>query len=208
VRVFVTGLCLQGNKGGPAIALSLMDAVRKEMPDVEFVLAVPPAPQFEFEKRWAALYGVTVVEDLWSIGLWSLNPLQILRDGLGTTYRRTKQIAKWYAALRSCDLVLDMTAISYVGPPEGSEAHALGTRYRYFKAARLVGRKFFAWTQSYGPFSTPAIAAASRAASWFRSSFRVRRARSIPTWPSCSTTICSAARRWSTAISRRCQIAR
>jgi colanic acid/amylovoran biosynthesis protein len=163
LKFFVTGLCLQGNKGGPAIAISLMAALRKQIPDASFMFAVPPAPEFEFEERWAKYYGVPVVEDLWGITFWSFSPWSVIRDGLGTTYRRFQKLTKWYRALRSCQIMLDMTAISYAGPPEGTEAHALSTRYRYFRAARFARRRFLAWTQNYGPFSTPRIAKAAKA---------------------------------------------
>jgi polysaccharide pyruvyl transferase WcaK-like protein len=163
LKFFVTGLCLQGNKGGPAIALSLMAALRKHIPGASFIFVVPPPPQFEFEERWAEYYGVPVVEDLWGITFWSFSPWRIIRDGLGTTYRRFKKLTKWYSALRSCQIVLDMTAISYAGPPEGTEVHALSTRPRFFRAARFARRRFLAWTQNYGPFSTARIARAAKA---------------------------------------------
>jgi polysaccharide pyruvyl transferase WcaK-like protein len=162
MKFFVTGLCLQGNKGGPAIALSLMTALRKHIPSASFIFVVPPAPQFEFEERWAEYYGVPVVEDLWGITFWSFSPWRVIRDGLGTTYRRFQKLTKWYSVLRSCQVVLDLTMISYVGPPEGSESHAMGTRHRYFRAARFARRKFLAWTQNYGPFSTARIARAAK----------------------------------------------
>jgi len=41
MRILVTGLCLQGNKGGPAIALSLKNQISKYLDSAEFVFAVP-----------------------------------------------------------------------------------------------------------------------------------------------------------------------
>ncbi len=159
MRFFITGLCLQGNKGGPALALSMIKVIKRELPGAEFVFSAPPEPEFQFEKIWAARYGVTVVEDVWDGGgLYSwLNPMRLLKEGLATTRRRHRKLTAWYSALRSCDVLLDMTAISYVGPPEGTEYHAMSTRWRYFQAAQRTGRLFRAWTQNYGPFSTPAL---------------------------------------------------
>lgn len=162
MKFFITGLCLQGNKGGPALALSLMKVLLAEIPDAEFVFSVPPEPEFQHEKRWAQIYGVTVVEDNWDGGLPSLHPWRVLKEGLGSSLRRFRRLRTWHQAMRSCDVVLDMTAIGYVGPPEGSEFHGLGMRYRYFKAAQRTGRVFRAWTQSYGPFSTPALVKAAK----------------------------------------------
>lgn len=161
IRFFVTGLCLQGNKGGPALALSMMKVIRAEIPNAEFVFSVPPEPEFQFEKEWAQTYGVTVVEDTWDGGLHTFHPWRVLKDGLGASLRRFRRLQTWHKAMRASDVVLDMTAISYVGPPEGSESHGLGMRYRFFKAAQRTGRVFRAWTQSYGPFSTPALVKAA-----------------------------------------------
>lgn len=162
MKFFVTGLCLQGNKGGPALALSMMKVIRSEIPNAEFVFSVPPEPEFQFEKKWAQTYGVVVVEDTWDGGLHTLHPWRVLKDGLGASLRRFRRLQTWHKAMRASDVVLDMTAIGYVGPPEGSEYHGIGMRYRYFKAARRTGRVFRAWTQSYGPFSTPALVKAAR----------------------------------------------
>ncbi len=162
MRIFVTGLCLQGNKGGPALALSMIRAIRKYSENAEFVFAVPPAPEYYFEQLWAKKYGLTVVEDCWDGDLGSLNPYRLLREGLAGFRRRFRRLWAFYSTMRACDLVLDMTAISYVGPPEGSEGHVMGTRHRYFRSASLVKRTFRAWTQSYGPFSTERIRRAAR----------------------------------------------
>lgn len=161
MKFFVTGLCLQGNKGGPALALSLMKVLRREIPGAEFVFSVPPEPEFQFELDWARKYNVSVVEDFWEVG-WVFSPWRVLKDGMAAARRRYRVRRAWFRAMRESDVVLDMTAIGYVGPPEGSEEHALNMRYRYFKAAKRSGRVFRAWTQSYGPFSTSAIEQAAR----------------------------------------------
>ena len=45
LKIFVTGLCLQGNKGGPALALSLIQCIGKELSNrnyqVEWTFSVP-----------------------------------------------------------------------------------------------------------------------------------------------------------------------
>lgn len=162
MKFFVTGVCLQGNKGGPALALSIMKAIRSALPDATFVFSVPPSPAYQHEQRWAEVYGLSVVEDTWSEPRSPWNPFNLLKYGLADSLRSRRRLGAWTAALRACDVVLDMTAISYVGPPEGNENHALGMRYRFFKACQREGRVFRAWTQSYGPFSTPRIAMAAK----------------------------------------------
>jgi len=151
--LFVTGLCFQGNKGGPAIALSLIDQLRQQRSDLNFVFAVPGGAAFAHEKEAAARYGVRVTE---AVGLKNILPPFALA---GSRWRR---VIAWVHAVRQADAVLDMTAISYVGPPVGSMKMLLDTRFLCFVLTHLANRPFLAWTQSYGPFSTKLVAALAR----------------------------------------------
>jgi colanic acid/amylovoran biosynthesis protein len=146
MNILVTGLCLQGNKGGPALALSLMKLLRRELGDIRFTFSVPESDIVE-ESQWATKYSVAVIPNC----AWP-SPRAVLAP------RRRRNLVNWIRRLRQADLVVDLTAISYVGPPIG-RPHRLPrvlceARFRWCVYARLFGKKFLAWTQSYGPFST------------------------------------------------------
>jgi len=63
MKLLVTGLCLGGNQGGPAIALSLRRAMRRHVPEAQFVFSVPGGAAWSHEQRWADHYRVDAVED-------------------------------------------------------------------------------------------------------------------------------------------------
>ncbi len=152
MRVLVTGLCLQGNKGGPAIALSLMKQLKKYLPELSFVFSVPSGSEFPYERRWSERYGISIVDDLspHDVHLGQL----IAPRGRGN-WRR---LLPWLRTAAGVNAIIEMSAISYVGPPIGTEERVLTSkRVRYRRIAKWMGKPFLAWTQSYGPFSTPAI---------------------------------------------------
>lgn len=156
MKLLVTGLCLQGNKGGPALALALMAQLRTHLgADIAFVFSVPGGAEYAHEAAWAERYGVTVVERISRNDL--LPPFCV--KGFRQKLRRVR---RWLTALRACDLVLDLSAISYVGPPLGTTGGALWGRFLSFAMACLHHKPFLAWTQSYGPFSTAAIRVLAR----------------------------------------------
>jgi hypothetical protein len=145
VRKFlVTGLCLQGNKGGPAIALSLMRVLRDHgLGDSEFCFAVP-VNDMENEKLRATEYGVTVIP-----------ALHINLRSFPRFLRCIQCMLIWWKTARLSDAVIDMTAISYAGPPARPvRASIEDGRFFSFLLARLARRPFRAWTQSIGPFNS------------------------------------------------------
>ena len=147
MRFFITGLCLQGNKGGPAIGLSLMSQIRRHDPSAEFVFSVP-SNELRHEQEWGKRYGVEVVENFNLKDL--LPPFCLYPFPL-----RLKRIRNWLRAMADSDAVIEMSAISYVGPPLGSNISVLRAgRFHYWLLARLLRKPFVAWTQSYGPLST------------------------------------------------------
>ena len=147
MKIFVTGLCLQGNKGGPAIALAMMGQIKRFLPEATFTFSVPSGEEFQYERPWSKQYGVDIVEDY---SLKDLLPPYILRDA----FARHRRVKSWFNNLREADLVIEMSAISYVGYPIDSIRTALlGGRFRYFISALVLKKKFLAWTQSYGPLS-------------------------------------------------------
>ena len=64
-RYFVSGLCMQDNKGGPALALSLMQMIQLHIADAEFVFSVPgDDKEWLMEKKWAEKFGVEIVGNI------------------------------------------------------------------------------------------------------------------------------------------------
>ena len=149
MKILITGLCFQGNKGGPAIALSLKKQLERVFPDSKLVFSVPGksyGESFQKEQECAKEYGVDVVENF--------SQHDYFRHLVGKNSERAKVTDKWLAEFKQADLIVDMTAISYVGPPLGNTKRALiHGRFRYFVLSRIFKKPFLAWTQSYGPFS-------------------------------------------------------
>lgn len=148
MRILLTGLCLQGNKGGPALALSLISQVQALQPGARFTLSVPGGAEWADEKRWAKQYGVDVCE--------AVKPGDFFPHGLLHAARRNR-LRQWLSAARSAGVVVDLSGIAYVGPPAGTFSAAIRGRFTWFLAAHLANRPFLAWTQSYGPLSSPGI---------------------------------------------------
>lgn len=151
-RYLVTGLCMQGNKGGPALALALVDAIRREIPEAQFVFAVREADdEWALETRWAQRYGFEICK---SASLSCLIPPFCFGRG------RRQRLANWWQTLRRCDALIQMSAICYIGPPAGSgslRAMLRSPRVFDFLSALVARRPMRAWTQSYGPLSTGAV---------------------------------------------------
>jgi polysaccharide pyruvyl transferase WcaK-like protein len=148
IKLFITGLCLQGNKGGPAIALSMREVLSRYLLLDVITLSVPGGKDFDNEQRAAQRYAFKVVE---VIGPKSLAPPFCFAQG------RLSRARAWLSAFLHADVIIDMTAISYVGPPIGRVSSIFGGRFFYFFLATLMLKKFMAWTQSYGPLSTPFV---------------------------------------------------
>lgn len=144
MNILITGLCLQGNKGGAALAQSLKDVLQQEFPGADFIYSVP-VPEFTQEKIWGKKLGMDVVR---KISIKDFVPPWCFKRS-----SRHKRKA-FMRALRSSDLIVDMTALTYVGPPKGTALGSLQTRFLYFLLAKLTRKPFLAWTQTYGPFSS------------------------------------------------------
>lgn len=144
MKILITGLCLQGNKGGAALAQSLKVVLNDEFPGADFIYSVP-VPEFKQEKIWGEKLGMDVVKKI------------SIKDFVPPWCFKSASMNKRNAfmrALRGADLVVDMTALTYVGPPKGNVIGSLQTRFLYFLLASLTRKRFLAWTQTYGPFSS------------------------------------------------------
>jgi len=149
MKFFITGLCLQGNKGGPAIAKSLMNRLRREFPGCQFILSVPgTVTEWPHEKQCADEMGIKVVKN---ISLKHFVPPYALK------LSRIKESMVWLRSFISCETVIQMSAISYIGPPSGTGKffnQFSSNRFLDFLLSAIFRKKFIAWTQSYGPFSS------------------------------------------------------
>ena len=152
LKIFVTGLCLQGNKGGPALALSLIQCIGKELSNrnyqVEWTFSVPSiSEEWIHELNWATKYSLDVVP---SVRLPQF--IQAIYD-----FNQRKIVSSWLKSFLSSSVNLQMSAICYVGPPSGIgtlKTCLTSERFTNFLLCKLFRKKFAPWTQSYGPLST------------------------------------------------------
>ncbi len=144
MKILVTGLCLQGNKGGMALAQALQGVLTEQFKDASFTFSVPNA-EFPREQLWADKLGMNVLR---KISLKDFMPPWVFQK-----LSRNRR-ASYLSTMRNADLIVDLTALTYVGPPNGRSLGPLQTRFFYFLLARLFKIPFLAWTQTYGPFSS------------------------------------------------------
>lgn len=149
MKVLITGLCLQGNKGGPAIAFSLMNKLRKHIEDdLEFTFSVPSGEEFKYEVIASKKYDIQIVED------FSIKDIFYHKFPSSRNQLRRNRYAKWIQELLSSDLTIDMSGIAYTGRPVGTiKSVVMSPRLRHFIISQVFKKPFLAWTQSYGPLS-------------------------------------------------------
>jgi len=156
VEVLVTGLTLQGNKGGAALAQSLSALLSRRFEDIALTFAVSGGPDFKRETMWAGRFGVSAAERFVYADLLGSAALRNLPARLAAA-------ASWARMLRRMDVVVDLSALSYVGPPAAGDRKIYrNSRFSYFLSAFLTRKPFLAWTQSYGPFTTPLLRTMAR----------------------------------------------
>ena len=138
---------MQGNKGGAALALSLMRLLGDRIDNLNMVFSVPAGSEWIHEANAAQRYQLEVIENIDGFKSF-LPPFCFKPDRLRRTIR-------WCGQLLEADVLLQMSAISYVGPPHGGRKtrDSLGGRFFDFVVAGVTRTPFIAWTQSYGPFS-------------------------------------------------------
>ncbi|MCK9225894.1 MAG: polysaccharide pyruvyl transferase family protein [Candidatus Muirbacterium halophilum] len=136
-----------GNKGGPAMAISIISELKKIIKDVEFVIAVPAGSNYCEEEKKARFYNIKIVKRV----LLSDFYFKVLFKNF---YVQVKKIFKYFSVYNSADIILNLSGISYVGEPEGKIYDVLGSQ-RFFNFLQfLIFRKsFFAWSQNYGPLN-------------------------------------------------------
>ena len=144
MKVLITGLTLHNNKGGAALALSLIDKLKKEFDEVLFYLSVPNnGKNLELEKKWADFYGVEDV--VGAVGVKEL--LYIKRERRET----------FLIFLKEVDLIIDLNALSYMDLPSLTYKQNLIRNLSIYTIRGLsnqLNKPLIRWTQSYGPFSS------------------------------------------------------
>ncbi|MFH0878911.1 MAG: polysaccharide pyruvyl transferase family protein [Lentisphaerota bacterium] len=155
-KILVTGLCLSRNLGGPAMALTLSEQLHHRYPGIDIVFAVSPL-DWEEEQKWAGYYDVKVCRRTMMMETIRHNPLvqgvkNLLQRPTGLdTVPWTLVEEEFVEAMRSCDAVVCMEGISYVG--DGAwDWRAAVNNYTYFHYARRLGKPYCRFIQSFGPF--------------------------------------------------------
>jgi len=143
MKILITGLTLHNNKGGPALALSLIDVLKKKFPSASYCMSVPDFENnLEKEAYWAKVYGIDSV--IGAVGAKEMLNLNKNKRNVFLNF------------LKNIDLVVDLNALSYMDLPHLSYKQNLIRNLsiytiRYF--SNLLNVPLIRWTQSYGPFS-------------------------------------------------------
>lgn len=148
MNILITGLTLHNNKGGPALAYSLMQQIRQRIKDVNFILSVPGfGNNVELEKVWALHYGVSDI-------IAQINLKEVLFPFYFFQGRMLTQ-KKFLETMKEVDLVVDLVALSYMDLSIYSlKRNFIGNLSRYIirHFANKTNTPLIRWTQSYGPF--------------------------------------------------------
>lgn len=162
MKCLVTGLCLSRNLGGPAMALTLVDQLKRRLPGMEFIFAIDPA-SLNQERRWAQYYGLQIVRgDNCVSYFFATNAIfrvvrflyRVVKRKASSTmapmdYRGLhKEFMQYY---RDCDVIISMRGISYVG--DGTRGKLEGPwSYSDLYYAKKNKKPFTHFVQSFGPF--------------------------------------------------------
>jgi len=144
MKILITGLTLHNNKGGAALALSLIDNLKREFPNSSYYLTVPNFDNnLEKETHWASVYGIDSV--FGAIGIKEMLKLNQDRRDIFLDF------------FKNIDLVVDLNALSYMDLPQLTYKQNLVRNlsiYTIRHFSNLLEIPLIRWTQSYGPFSS------------------------------------------------------
>ena len=156
MNILLTGLCLSGNKGGPALVSGIISAVKEYGNRVEFVLL---STDLEQDLPLADYYGVKVVapqkRKLDTKVKWYLTRIIKVFEVIGyhltgrLGYERLK-LNPLFKVYMDSSLVINMRGVSFVGP--------LSLRGAFYESLWilipwLLRVPVIQFTQTYGPFS-------------------------------------------------------
>lgn len=144
MKILITGLTLHNNKGGPALALSLIEQLKRNFENARFYLAVPDfSTNLKLEWKWADFYCLDGV--IGSIGAKEL------------LFLNKNKREKFLTSLKDFNLVVDLTALSYMDLPHLSYKKNMVRNLSIFALRHFCNIQnipMIRWTQSYGPFSS------------------------------------------------------
>jgi len=161
MKLLVTGLCISRNLGGPAMALTLVNELKKRLPQADFLFAIDPN-SFRQEKQWADYYGFKIVRgDTIVSHMNQKQPVRLAK----IVYRFIKKKRpystdisndlkihqEFMQAYRECDAVINMMGISYVGDGVRGLSEGL-ISYSNLYYAKKWRKPFTHFIQSFGPF--------------------------------------------------------
>ena len=162
MKFLVTGLCFSQNLGGAAMAISLVDQIKRRIPEAEFVFSVD-GTSYAQEKKWADYYGMKIVHgDNCVFHFFNTNVLLrsarivhrvVRRRPLSFTgeVEHKKVHEEFMEAYRNSDAIISMRGISYVG--DGTKGRLEGLlSYSDLHYAHKIGKPFTHFVQSFGPF--------------------------------------------------------
>lgn len=121
--VHIAGLCLGGNKGGPAILKSLTDLLRADLNPLTVVLL---STDWESDLYWQDKYQVKLLPRPHNRNFW-----------------------QWLSVYHQSDLAIDMHGVKFLGP-SGLKSNISSAASVIFP--RLFGVPTICFTQTYGPF--------------------------------------------------------
>jgi len=144
------------------MALTLVEQLKKRFQDINFVFAVSPSA-YRQEKIWADYYGVKILRgDTFISYFVNNNPLlKTAVYAYSAIRRKTLEIEnkkksneihnEFMDAFKSCDAVINMMGVSYVGDGLRGIGHGPSS-YSNLYYAEKHKRPFTYFIQSFGPF--------------------------------------------------------
>lgn len=138
--VHITGLCLGGNKGGPAILSSLIALLKLHIDPLKVVVE---SASLERDLPWQDHYGVNLVP----------------RPKLTGKAKSPDYLRQRLSIYRGADLVIDMHGVKFAGPKRISTNLVAASTVLL---PRLRGIPTVSFTQTYGPFVDLATRVAAR----------------------------------------------
>lgn len=148
MKILITGLTLHNNKGGPALALSLIQYLCQKMNISTINMSVPNFDDnLKQEKIWAELYGIHHV--VGAIGIKHILPPFCWNP------KRTQERQAFENIVNQVDLIVDLNALSYMDLPHLTFTKNLVRNLNIYTPhyiAKQKNKPMVRWTQSYGPF--------------------------------------------------------
>lgn len=163
MKCLVTGLCLSQNLGGPAMALTLVEQVKKRFPDAEFIFAINSA-SFDQERKWANFYGLHIcrwdnfvshffaTNTIFRVARFLYHRVRINPNETLPSWDYEELNKEFMEAYDDCDVVISMRGISYIG--DGAKGIFEGPlSYSDLHYAKKKKKPFTHFVQSFGPFN-------------------------------------------------------